>query len=321
MADKDTVTKEYMQDNEVFADAFNYYMYDGRQVIKPEELHPLDTTAIALPFGDSTKEQPVQKYRDLIKYLAAMADENAAYVIYGTELQSKIHFAMPVRNMLYDSIQYSNQVEKTAKMHRKNKDKADTSDEFLGGFYRDDKLIPVITLVIYFGAEEWDAPKSIYDMLNVKDPEILKYVQDYRLNLIAPASIPDEDFSKFHTELSQAFKYLKYSSDKDKLKKIVDGDQSFKCISRKTADMINIVTGSELEFDKGKDEVNMCKAIEGIKEDARLEGKIEGKIEGARENSLETAKKAIALGKMTFEEIADIFNLSLAEVKELASKI
>ena len=49
-----------------------------------------------------------------------MADENAAYVIYGLELQSAIHFAMPVRNMLYDAIQYANQVEKTAKVHKKN---------------------------------------------------------------------------------------------------------------------------------------------------------------------------------------------------------
>lgn len=36
VADKDTVTKEYMQDEEVFADAFNFLMYDGEQVIRPE---------------------------------------------------------------------------------------------------------------------------------------------------------------------------------------------------------------------------------------------------------------------------------------------
>ena len=316
MADKDTVTKEYMQDNEVFADAFNFYMFDGEQVIKPEELHPLDTTAIALPFGDDSPSKPVQKYRDVLKYIAAMADENAAYVIYGLELQPAIHFAMPVRNMLYDAIQYANQVEKTAKVHRKNKDKADTNDEFLSGFYKEDKLIPVITLVIYFGSDEWDAPKSIYDMLSVKDTRILKFVQDYKLNLIAPASIPDEDFEKFHTELKQALKYVKYSSDKNRLKQMVDEDESYSHISRKTADMINIVTGSELEYETGKDEVNMCKAIQGIKEDARLEGR----LEGARENSIETAKKVLALGKLTLEEVALIYNLSIDDVKQLAAE-
>ena len=36
MSEKDAITKEYMQDNEIFADAFNYYLYNGEQVIKPE---------------------------------------------------------------------------------------------------------------------------------------------------------------------------------------------------------------------------------------------------------------------------------------------
>ena len=46
MADKDTITKNYMQDSKTFADAFNFLLYGGRQVIKPEQLKPLDTTSI-----------------------------------------------------------------------------------------------------------------------------------------------------------------------------------------------------------------------------------------------------------------------------------
>ena len=40
------VTKEYMKDSSVFADAFNYLIYDGRQVIAPSSLQELDTTEI-----------------------------------------------------------------------------------------------------------------------------------------------------------------------------------------------------------------------------------------------------------------------------------
>lgn len=36
MGVKDTITKEYMQNAGVFADAFNFLMYNGEQVIKPE---------------------------------------------------------------------------------------------------------------------------------------------------------------------------------------------------------------------------------------------------------------------------------------------
>ena len=33
----DAVTKAYIRKNEVFADAFNYFMYDGEQKIRPEQ--------------------------------------------------------------------------------------------------------------------------------------------------------------------------------------------------------------------------------------------------------------------------------------------
>ena len=49
VANKDTITKEYIQDNVTFADIFNYYLYDGEKIIDPDKLTPLDTTSIALP--------------------------------------------------------------------------------------------------------------------------------------------------------------------------------------------------------------------------------------------------------------------------------
>ena len=47
----DTVTKAYMKENTVFADAFNYLIYGGKTVVNPTQLKELDTTEIALPFG------------------------------------------------------------------------------------------------------------------------------------------------------------------------------------------------------------------------------------------------------------------------------
>ena len=353
MADKDTVTKDYIQNNEIFADVINFYIYGGEQIIDPKQLRPLDTTAIALPFGNDTDTKPVQKYRDVIKLLTAKADDDAAYVIYGIELQSEKHYAMPVRTMLYDAMQYSGQVEKTAGSHRKNKDKANSPDEYLSGFYKTDRLIPVITLVIYFGADRWDAPKSVYDMFDVKDKRILKYIQDYRINLIEPAAIPDEDFAKFRTELCQVFKYIKYSADKNKLPEMMNEDISYRNISRKTANMINTVTNSNIKIDNGKETIDMCEAIKGIREDGRNEGLVQGRnegliqgrneglvqgrneglvqgrneglalgeINGKRNANTETAKKVLTLGKLSFEEIAAIYNLTLEEVQELAAQV
>ena len=69
MGVKDTVTKDYMNDPRIFADAFNFLLYNGRQVILPEKLHSIDTTMIGIPYGADGAGMPVQKFRDNMKCL------------------------------------------------------------------------------------------------------------------------------------------------------------------------------------------------------------------------------------------------------------
>lgn len=119
----DTVTKAYMKDNSVFADAFNYLIYGGEAVVDPKQLQELDTTETALPFGSQDEEgkQPeeaVQKYRDVLKSAIIKQDDEAAYILLGIENQTDIHYAMPVRNIIYDALQYGKQVADIAAKHR-----------------------------------------------------------------------------------------------------------------------------------------------------------------------------------------------------------
>ena len=77
----DTVTKVYMKENTVFADAFNYLIYGGKAVVDPAQLRELDTTEIVLPFGakDENGKQPdnaVQKYRDVLKSTVIKQDRD-----------------------------------------------------------------------------------------------------------------------------------------------------------------------------------------------------------------------------------------------------
>ena len=67
---KDTITKDYVKDADVFADIFNYYIYGGQQVILPEQLTERDSTKIALPYGADGAVVPVQKFRDVQKLYA-----------------------------------------------------------------------------------------------------------------------------------------------------------------------------------------------------------------------------------------------------------
>lgn len=282
MSDKDTITKDYMQDKSIFADAFNFYLYKGRQVIKPEQLRPLDTTSIVLPYGEDGQPVPVQRYRDILKMVTAMEDDKAAYLLLGIENQSEIHYAMPVRNMLYDAIQYVAQVEEIAKSHKMGDKMPETRAEFLSGFYQTDKLLPVITLTVYFGADEWTAPKDLHGMLAAEE-DVLPFIDNYHLHLLAPAEIDESDFTKFHTELSLALHYLKYSKDKVRLKKLVYEDTAFRSVSRKTADLVNVMTKSDLHYAEREEKVDMCEAIQGIRYDAKKEGIMEGLEKGRAE--------------------------------------
>lgn len=77
---------------------------------------------------------------------------------------------MPVRNMIYDAINYGKQIKEISKMHRKE-GYLKSGSEFLSGFSKDDKLIPVITLTVYWGVEVWDAPRSLDEMIKLSKDE------------------------------------------------------------------------------------------------------------------------------------------------------
>ncbi len=306
---KDTYAKKYISDNKVFADAFNFLIYDGEEVIKPENLKPLDTSVLSVPFGDNNAQAPVQKIRDLLKLAEIKEDGENIYLILGVENQSEIHYAMPVRNMLYDVLEYTRQVESTAKAHRETKDyKGVSTGEFLSGFYKDDKLIPVITLVIYFGVDEWMAPRSIYDMFEIKDKRVLSFVMDYRINLIAPYELDDEKADKLHSNLKEVLLYIKNSNDKEKIRTLVQNDKKYSRLERDAVNIINAFTNSKLKIDKSQEVVDMCKAIQDMIEEGRLEGRLEGiisMIEMCKEFKVsysDTIKRVSSKFKLTEEE-------------------
>ena len=77
-----------MGQRDIFADAFNFYLYGGRQVLHPEQLRELDSTELSYPFGADGRGEPVQKYRDVLKSAVFMEDGNrrARNPVYGAGL-------------------------------------------------------------------------------------------------------------------------------------------------------------------------------------------------------------------------------------------
>ncbi len=126
-----------------------------------------------------------------------------------------------------------------------------TDGEFLSGFWKTDRLIPVITLVIYFGADDWDAPLSLKEMYSNTNGVILAHVPNYHVNLI---------------------------------------------------------TGSKLKYPEGKGDVNMCLAIQQMREESELVGQIKGAVETYKDLEVSLAD--------TVKRIAERFHLSESESSE-----
>ena len=300
MGAADTVTKAYMRENTIFADAFNYLIYGGRRVIDPNSLKELDTTEIALPFGDDKTDEVVQKYRDILKSAVIKEDKDAAYVLLGIENQTDIHYAMPVRNLIYDALQYGKQVSDVSAKHRKESGNGHNRGEYLSGFYKEDRLTPVITLVVHFGADAWDGPLSLHEMMSVDKPEIMQMVPDYRIQLIDPARMKPEDLMKFETSLREVMGYIKYSKDKEGMKTYMAGN-SRTMLERTAAQVIKAITNTPIEIPEGLEEVNVCEAIEEMMKDSKAEGKLDA-FAGLVKDGLLSVKDAAARLNMTEEE-------------------
>ena len=94
-------------------------------------------------YGIDKKEVQKQRWRDLLKSAIIKSSEYGIFVLMGIENQSDIHYAMPVRNMMYDAIRYAHQVDEIAKINRKllkekmGKATGRSSDEYLSGFGKD----------------------------------------------------------------------------------------------------------------------------------------------------------------------------------------
>ena len=314
----DTITKDYVKDAGVFADIFNYYIYGGRQVILPEQLTERDSTKIALPYGADGAVVPVQKFRDVQKLYAAMTDGKMEYVLYGAENQAEIHYAMPVKNNLYDALEYAGQVEKAAKSHRKEMKrkkeegeasaeeggKTPSAGEFLSGFWVEDRLIPSITVTIFFGSEEWDGPLSLFEMMDVSDPDVLACMDNYHVRLIAPAQMTDEEIMKFQSSLREVMLFIKYSKDKENLSRVlVTNEKRFWELERRAADVIETITNSGIKYDESEEVVDVCQAIREIRMEERKIGEQDGELKKAREAAenlhemgLDTDKIAQAVG-------------------------
>ncbi len=180
------------------------------------------------------------------------------------------------------------------------------SEEFLSGFTSEDKLTPVITITLYLGTGEWNAPRSLIDMMPAIDKRVLPFINDYKINLLNPSDITD--FSKFQTGLRPLFEVLKNARDEHRLNEVISSDESFKNVDVETVAAINLFAGTDIKIEKEDEVLNMCKAWD------------EHKNRGIQEGENKILFSLVIKGKIDIQTAAEEANISVEEFEEKMQK-
>lgn len=156
-------------------------------------------------------------------------------------------------------------------------------------------------------------------MLSVTDERLLKFVPDYKLNLLTPAQIPEEDFGKFRTGLGAIMQFAKHRNDQDV--NWMAGNKRFEEMDRETADLIRTVTGADIRFDEKGEVVNMWAAWENGINQARNDGFSDGEAKGRDTTMVNNIRNLMETSGWTAQQTMDALKIPAAEQGKYAAQL
>lgn len=307
MRETDVCVKQWLSDKVRFADLFNAAIYDGEQIFTSENLEILDITESAVLKDQEDNNVIVERFRDINMKTRL----GTKLILLACENQTEIHYAMPIRNMLYDALHYTEQVKRIAKKNRNDR-KCKSSAEFLSGMLKDDRIEPIITLVFYYGQDEWDGSLDLHGLLDVDEEEYEKikdYIPNYKINLIDAVKLTRE--GNLHSDLQMVLGMLEYRKDKEKIWEYINANRDyFENIDVDSYNAARVLLGTEKQLKEvkkeEKGEMDMCKALDDWYQD------------GVDEAEARTKRifKLYIEGKKV-EEIASLCNVTVQKVEEV----
>lgn len=302
--EKDISWSVYFENDERFADFVNACGCRGKQFFSPGDIKTLDSKNT---YRGRKRKKKTIKYRDVVRK-AAMGIN---FAIIGLENQEYVNYAMPLTCMCYDAGEYEKQKNAISRIIR-DKKLYRGKGEFLYSFLKESRLYPVITFVLYSG-EDWDGPKELSDIVDFTGmpDSLVELVQNYKVNLIDIRKWSDT--SVFKTDIRQVFDCIRYSEDKEQLKRMVENDPEYSEMSMDTVDVIQKYANIELKnveqyIVQEGEKVNMCKAMQDWAADERAKGKEEGREE--------IIARGLQNG-VTPEQLVGYFGISMDEVLEV----
>lgn len=266
------ISEKILEDyDDVFADIVNVLLFEGKQLIRPEEL--IETAVHSQYKSDDGKLH--EQERDIAKY---WKKNGTRIAMCGIENQTKTDRLMPLRIMGYDGASYRSQI-----------------------LEEKPTAIPVVTIVLHFGEEHWTSPRTLKSGMNVP-PELEPYVNDYSLHVYEIAWLTEKQIEKFTSDFKVVARFF-VNKRKRNTEKFMDDteiqhvDEVLKLLSVMTRD-----DRYEQVRIKAKGKVrNMCEVVQYFIDQGLEKGKLEGKLEGRLEGKLEGENMLADLMKKLFQ--------------------
>lgn len=289
MAEKDITEKLLEDHNDVFADIINTLVFNGEQVIQPEELETVSTLSTYKMAGKIHSQE-----RDVLK---AWKQGYIRIAVCGIENQTTVDVDMPLRIISYDGAGYRAQLS----------DETSTEEE----------RYPVITLVLYFGKGKWKGPKNLLGRVKVpKGMEAL--VSDYRINVFEIGQLSEEKIKQFISDFQVVADYV---TQMEQEREYIPSGKPLHHIDG-VMDLLEALT----KVSKYKEAVSVMKQIEAREGEVSMrsawgEAIVRGEERGRQRACEDMAKALFNEPNYSKEMIIRITKLPLERVDELEKEV
>ena len=188
----------------------------------------------------------------------------------------------------------------------------------LSRFRKKDRLIPIISLVFYYGSEPWDGSVDLYDMFQLEgtkeEKEVLeKYLPNYKINLIDAERLPN--ISQFSEDLQVILSMLRYRNSKEELTDYINENKKFfQNVDYETSQAMKAFLNMKQipsETEQKEEMVDMCKAIQEMYDDGVKDG-----IQQGIAATIRTCQNLNASRIETFNNVRKEYKLTEEQTEE-----
>ena len=311
---KDPSENRLEEKPDVFADVMNNLVLGGQKVIAEEEL-------VLMPIRAYVRKTDGELRSGMRDVRMESRKHGILHLISSFENQTEIDNTMPERVMGYEYSSYEEQVKQIMDENNRKKKYAGAKRIF-----RNQKLAPVLTGVLYYGRRKWKTPLRLHEMLQFPEgmeEELKPYVADYPINLVQVAHLTKEERERLTSDFRIVAEYLACRDNKEKWIEFLENTKEIRHVEE-LLDVIWELSGDEnyrilrekiVKKEIRKEKWTRCEMIQSVLRAGREQGIKEGMQSGIfamihenldmgkeKENILEKLVKYFSITKESAEE-------------------